>query len=87
MAEASTVLDELIDPLSRCLTPEVARQIAELRAPASVQGRIEELAVKSTEGTLSEDERAEYDAYVAAGNFISILQSKARALLREQSGP
>ena len=43
---------------------------------------MEDLAQKSEEGTLSDDEREEYDAFVSAGNFIAILQSKARRLLK-----
>ncbi len=43
---------------------------------------MEDLARKSEEGTLSDDEREEYDAFVSAGNFIAILQSKARRLLK-----
>ena len=31
-AQAAALLDELIDPVGRCLTPEVAKQIAGLRA-------------------------------------------------------
>ncbi|MEJ7592769.1 MAG: hypothetical protein WKF77_14570 [Planctomycetaceae bacterium] len=31
------VIDELFDPVSRCLTPDVARSISGLRATPSVQ--------------------------------------------------
>ena len=65
------------------MTPEFARRIVNLRAPESVQKRIEQLAAKSTEGTLKKDEREEYEAFVSAGNFIAILQSKARRLIQD----
>ena len=87
MASADTILHELLDPIGRCLTPEVAKQLVELRAPPSVQARIEELASKNTEGQLAKEERAEYEALVSAGHFIAILQSKARALLKQTSPP
>jgi hypothetical protein len=45
---------------------------------------MEELARKSQEGRLSKEEQEEYDAFVFAGNFIAILQSKARRLLRDR---
>lgn len=77
----ATVLDRLLDPVSGCLTPVVARRLVELRADPVAQARVEELARKSTAGTLSPRERAEYETYVSAGTFIAILQSKARALL------
>ena len=80
------LLDQLLDPVSRCLTPAVARSLLGLRAPPQAQARLEELAEKCTEGTLTTEEEAEYDAYVWAGNLIAILQAKARTLLASQSG-
>ena len=84
MSTAHSVLDELLEPIGACLTPEVAERLAKIRAPESVQARMEELARKSAEGALSNTEREEYDAFVSAGNFIAILQSKARTLLRDR---
>jgi hypothetical protein len=63
------------------MTPEVAQRIVQLRAPASTQRRMEALAAKSTAGTLTTAERDEYNACVSVGNFIAILQAKARILL------
>ena len=77
------VLDRILDPLGRCLTPEVARDVVALRADAVTQARVEELAAKNTEGQLSAVERSEYEAYVSAGNVIAVLQAKARNLLAE----
>ncbi len=68
---------------ARVSLPSSARRIVNLRAPESVQKRIEQLAVKSREGTLKKDEREEYEAFVSAGNFIAILQSKARRLIQD----
>jgi len=75
------MVDELLDPVSKCLTPEVARSIAGLRAAPDVQQKLDDFADKSTEGTLTTEERAEYEACVRAINFISLLQMKARAAL------
>ncbi len=85
MSTANTVLDELLEPIGACLTPEVAQRLVELRASDSVQKRVEELARMSEEGRLSKAEQEEYDAFVSVGNFIAILQSKARRLLRQRS--
>lgn len=60
-APVALALDRILDPVSRCFTPEVARALLLLRADADTQARIEELADKSTEGQLSADERAEYE--------------------------
>ncbi|MGH8067567.1 MAG: hypothetical protein ACRERE_20520 [Candidatus Entotheonellia bacterium] len=75
------ILERLLDPIGRVLTPEVARQLMVLQADPAVQGRLEELADKCTEGQLSAEERAEYETYVRAIEFVAVLQAKARRLL------
>jgi hypothetical protein len=78
---SSAVLDELFDPVSQCLTPDVARRIASLRASPQLQQKMDDLAEKSTEGTLTAAERTEYETRVRAINFIGVLQAKARAVI------
>jgi predicted transcriptional regulator len=75
------VLDQLFDPVTQCLTPEVAQRIASLRASDKVQERLDELADKSSEGSLSPAERAEYETWVRAINFLGVLQAKARRVV------
>lgn len=77
----TAVLDRILDPVSRCLTPDAAAHLVALRADPTAQARIDELADKSTAGTLTTDERGEYETYVRAIDFVSILQAKARAIL------
>jgi hypothetical protein len=74
---ASSVLDSLLDPLSRCLDAESARRVAEFRVAAPVQERVDVLAERANEGLLSDDERAEYDAFINASDFVTILKLKA----------
>jgi hypothetical protein len=81
----AAVLERILEPIGRCLTAEVAKEIVKLRADPKVQRRVEKLARKNTAGQLTPQERAEYETYVAAGTFVAILQSKARALLKRQS--
>ena len=78
---AATGLDGLLEPLSRCLDIESAQRIVELRVAAPVQERIDALAEQANEGTLSDDERLEYEALINAADFISILKLKARQQL------
>ncbi len=75
-------LDRLLDPVSRCLTPEVARALINLRADPSIQARLDELADKNTENRLTPDEREQYDLYLSAISVITVLQSKARMILK-----
>jgi uncharacterized protein YnzC (UPF0291/DUF896 family) len=61
----------------------VAKRVAELRADPAVQARIEELAEKCNEGTITPEEIAEYDAYIQAMDVVAVLQKKARNLLMQ----
>lgn len=79
--ETATYLDRMLEPVSDCLTPEVARRLAQMRADPELQARIDDLADRCTEGTLTAEEKLEYETYVRAGNLIGILQAKARKLL------
>jgi hypothetical protein len=81
MSASDAIFDRLLEPLTGYLTPEGARKLVEWRADAQTQQRVEQLAEKCNEGTLTPAEEDEYDAYIAAANFIAILQAKARARL------
>lgn len=83
LSSPPSILEQLLTPVGDCLTPEVARHLVDLHASADVQARLETLADKSTEGQLSAEERAEYETAVAAIEFISVLQAKARQLLSQ----
>ena len=43
-------MDRVLDPFMDCFTPEVARKVANLRADAETQARLENLAQKANEG-------------------------------------
>jgi len=83
--DTTSVLDRLLDPISRCLTGESARALATLEADPVAQARIDALAEKCNEGQLSPDERREYETYVHVGNVVAILQAKARLRLKQQA--
>ena len=82
----SSVVDELLDPVGKCLTREVAERMVNLRSTPQVQEKLDEFAEKSLEGTLTAEERSEYEACLRAINFISLLQIKARALIASSVG-
>jgi hypothetical protein len=67
-----------MDPVARCLTPDGARRLVNLRADPAVQGRIDELADRCNAGQLTVEERSEYETYVSFIDFIGLLQAKAR---------
>ena len=78
-----TYLDRILDPLTDCFTPEVARRIVELQADQQARRRLDELAAKANEGQLTPQEDAEYKQSVDAIDLLAILQAKARGYLRE----
>jgi hypothetical protein len=78
------ILEHVLDPFVDCLTPEAARKIIALRADADAQERLDQLADRANDGTLTPDEQAEYEKYRAIFHLITLLQSKARLLLNGQ---
>jgi hypothetical protein len=76
------ILDILLDPVGECLTPDVAVRIAKLRADSKTQRRLDKLAARNSQGTLTPEEDAEYSAYVEGLDVIAILQAKARKTLK-----
>lgn len=85
MATQTHLLDRLLDPIGRALTPEVARRLVAVRADPEVQQRMDYLAGQSNEGLLSAEERGEYESLITAGEVIAILQAKAHAVLAKNS--
>lgn len=83
---ATPLLEELLDPVGRCLTPEAARRLVALRASPAFDARIQELGQKCNEGLLSSQEQADYETIARFIKFVAVLQSKARALLGEADG-
>ena len=85
-AKSTVVLDQLLDPLGDCLTPESARRLLALKPDPELQKRVDDLATRHTEGQLSPEEEAAYGRYVSYATFIAILKSKARQLLAASNG-
>ena len=62
------------------IVSDKADAIIHFRADPQLEARIEELAQKSTNGDLTDDERAEYAGYVRANKFVAILKRQAQHL-------
>jgi len=84
---AATVLDRLMEPVGRSITPDLARELVALRADPVLQAQLDDLAEKCNEGTLSPEERADYEGIVGAVHLIGILQRKARSILADAGSP
>jgi len=81
------VLDRFLDPFGALLTPEVAQRLVAFRVDTATQARIDTLADKCTEGQLTPAEGEEYDTYITAIEFITVLQAKARTVLEQGLAP
>jgi hypothetical protein len=86
MVNNNSTIDRLMEPVGQCLSPEVARRIVALRADDELQARVDELAEKANAGTLSDEERSDYEQYVSFSQFVTLLQIKARNLLDRTPG-
>ena len=82
-SSTDAAFERVLAAVGQCLDRQSAEALLRLRADREMQGRIEELADKCTEGRLTSEERDEYEALIRVGNFVAILQAKARRLLAE----
>jgi hypothetical protein len=79
MSATFELLNRWLDSVGQALKVEAVRRLLELRADDQTQQPEDELADRYTEGQLTADERAEYEAIVAGGEIVTVLQAKARA--------
>lgn len=72
-----TTIERLLDSIAEQLSPEAAREFAELHAPDDVLARLDALAEKITaEGELDPAERVEYDGILQIAHVITMIQSR-----------
>ena len=64
----TTAFERGVRPLLQLVLRDKAEVVLNFHPDPALQSRIEELATKSTEGELSEEERAEYEGYVRANS-------------------
>ena len=76
-----SLLDQLLDPVSACFTPETARALVALPPNEGVRARVAELGAKADAGILTPEEARDYDTFIEAGDLIAVLQLKARQQL------
>lgn len=77
----------LLEAQERQISPEFARYLLSIEFTESDRERIGYLADRSSSGTLTTDEEAEYDSYLHVANVLAIMQSKARVSLGEKPSP
>jgi hypothetical protein len=81
---ASSILRRVIDPKSGDLTHTAAETFLRLAFSEADHERVQELAERHTEGSLTPEERQEYEGYVVVGEFLAVMQAKARASIHNR---
>jgi hypothetical protein len=77
-----SILRRVVDPERPFLSQDAARAILGLSFSAADRARMNRLAEKNREGTLSPKEDEELSNYIRVGQTLGILQSKARRSLK-----
>ena len=90
MSNSSTVteadiLAEIIAPDKPGLDPDAARAILRLQFNNHARERIRQLLDANNRGKISDAEHAELQKYLRVGQFIDLMQAKARLSLPESS--
>lgn len=79
------LLRRVVRPDASDFSEEAARAILSLDFPPEDHERMDYLASKAREGTLTPEEQTECENYERVGHLISLLQSKARQSLKRQA--
>jgi hypothetical protein len=78
--------ERLLEPENGAMTPDAARYLLTLQFPRADIDRMNELAAKARQGTLTREEDGELERYLHVGTRLSILKSKARQSLKQATG-
>jgi len=81
MATATDLLSSYLEPLAEDLTPQQARKILSIKLTDRLIDRVQQLASRANSGTLTEQERAEYEYYIDVDDALGLLKAKARSLV------
>jgi hypothetical protein len=77
------ILAQVVGADEPALQSELARMLLGMRFSDDAQARIRELLDSNNRGVLSEAERDLLDKYLRVGQFLDLLQAKARLTLRK----
>ena len=84
MAERSyiEILSRVLQLDGDVLSPEKAQLVLSLKFSPADHERMENLGDGANEGTLTNDERSEYEAYIQVADLLAILQARARLIFK-----
>jgi hypothetical protein len=76
------ILSQVVSPEDPDLSPEVANAILGLRFRDAALTKMRELVDKNNRGLLDTAEQAAMEKYLRVGQFLDLMQAKARLSLR-----
>ena len=79
------ILEEIIASMRPDLTPEAARSLVKLKFGKEATKRIRQLLRKNNQGRITADERITLQKYLRVGQFLDLMQAKAKLLLAQTS--
>ena len=82
MSTTLPTIERMLEPVAACLTLEVAQRIVDLRLddPSTLE-RLDDLRKRANEGTLTAEERVEYDDFVEGNDLVMLIKDQARCVL------
>lgn len=75
-------MESMLSSVADTLDVKALKALAEMRSSVEATERMNWLAERANEGLLTEEERHEYHSAISFGNFLGLLQSKARLKLK-----
>lgn len=86
MSTISSILDHYFEPVTSLFTRETAEALIQRKPSEEISSRVLELGHRANEGTLTDEERDEYQNLIDAGDLVALLKTKARQYLDEHPG-
>ena len=77
------ILTEVVEPNRATLSPQLAEELLSLRFNDKATDQIRELLVKNNAGTITPAEKSTLEKYLRVGEFLDLMQAKARLTLHQ----
>jgi hypothetical protein len=81
----TSAAERLLSPLAASFDEVALHSLVQYRADQQAQDRIDELAEKCNDGTLTAPEEREYESLVQTATLLAILQAEAKKILLTQN--
>lgn len=83
---AETEIFARVISADEALPPEIAQSVLAWKFPDRDLDRVRELQDKNNAGTITHEERRQLESYVRVGQFVAVMQAKARLALENRRG-